>query len=61
MRRDLTTGGLPLGRLVGREFRVDEVALPGGRPNMPRRHPGDLLGKPVFEPLFHRTGSTAAS
>lgn len=55
-RRNLTTGGVPLNHLVGREFRVGEVVLVGGRLNVPCQYLEDLLGKPVFKPLLHRSG-----
>jgi MOSC domain-containing protein YiiM len=55
-RRNLTTAGVPLNHLVGREFRVGEVVLMGGRLNVPCQYLEDLLGKPVFKPLIHRSG-----
>ena len=55
-RRNLTTGGVPLNHLVGREFRVGEVLLLGGRLNVPCQYLEDLLGKKVFKPLIHRSG-----
>ncbi len=55
-RRNLTTAGVPLNHLVGREFRVGEVVLVGGRLNVPCQYLEDLLGKPVFKPLIHRSG-----
>lgn len=55
-RRNLTTGGVPLNHLVGREFRVGEVVLLGGRLNVPCQYLEDLLGKKVFKPLIHRSG-----
>jgi MOSC domain-containing protein YiiM len=55
-RRNLTTAGVPLNHLVGREFRVGGVVLAGGRLNVPCQYLEDLLGKPVFKPLIHRSG-----
>jgi MOSC domain-containing protein YiiM len=55
-RRNLTTAGVPLNHLVGREFRVGDVVLLGGRLNVPCQYLEDLLGKPVFKPLIHRSG-----
>jgi MOSC domain-containing protein YiiM len=55
-RRNLTTGGVPLNHLVGREFRVGEVVLLGGRLNVPCQYLEDLLGKKVFKPMIHRSG-----
>jgi MOSC domain-containing protein YiiM len=55
-RRNLTTAGVPLNHLVGREFRVGDVVLVGGRLNVPCQYLEDLLGKPVFKPLIHRSG-----
>ncbi|WP_137128224.1 MOSC domain-containing protein [Roseomonas sp. HF4] len=55
-RRNLTTAGVPLNHLVGRQFRVGDVVLVGGRLNVPCQYLEDLLGKPVFKPLIHRSG-----
>lgn len=55
-RRNLTTAGVPLNHLVGRQFRVGDVVLAGGRLNVPCQYLEDLLGKPVFKPLIHRSG-----
>ncbi len=55
-RRNLTTGGVPLNHLVGRDFRVGEVVLHGARLNVPCQYLEDLLGKKVFKPLIHRSG-----
>jgi MOSC domain-containing protein YiiM len=55
-RRNLTTAGVPLNHLVGREFRIGEVVLVGGRLNVPCLYLEDLLGKKVFKPLIHRSG-----
>lgn len=55
-RRNLTTAGVPLSHLVGRQFRIGEVVLVGGRLNVPCQYLEDLLGKRVFKPLIHRSG-----
>jgi MOSC domain-containing protein YiiM len=55
-RRNLTTAGVPLNHLVGREFRVGEALLAGGRLNVPCQYLEDLLGKKVFKPLINRSG-----
>ena len=55
-RRNLTTAGVPLNHLVGRQFRVGDVVLYGGRLNVPCQYLEDLLGKKVFKPLIHRSG-----
>jgi MOSC domain-containing protein YiiM len=55
-RRNLTVAGVPLNHLVGREFRVGDVVLVGGRLNVPCLYLEDLLGKPVFKPLINRSG-----
>lgn len=55
-RRNLTTLGVPLNHLVGREFWVGDTLLIGGRLNVPCLFLEDLLGKPVFKPLINRSG-----
>lgn len=55
-RRNLTVAGVPLNHLVGREFRVGDVVLVGGRLNVPCQYLEDLLGKRVFKPLINRSG-----
>ena len=55
-RRNLTVVGVPLNHLVGRRFRVGEVILRGGRLNFPCKYLEELLGKPVFLPLYNRSG-----
>jgi MOSC domain-containing protein YiiM len=47
---------VPLNHLVGRQFRVGDVVLMGGRLNVPCQYLEDLLGKKVFKPLIHRSG-----
>ncbi|ACA19161.1 conserved hypothetical protein [Methylobacterium sp. 4-46] len=55
-RRNLTVVGVPLNHLVGRRFRVGEVILCGGRLNFPCKYLEELLGMPVYLPLFNRSG-----
>jgi MOSC domain-containing protein YiiM len=55
-RRNLTVRGVPLNHLVGRRFRVGEVVLRGGRLNFPCKYLDELLGKPLFLPLYNRSG-----
>jgi len=55
-RRNLTVRGVPLNHLVGRRFRVGEVILRGGRLNFPCKYLEELLGMPVYLPLYNRSG-----
>ena len=55
-RRNLTVRGVPLNHLVGRRFRVGDVVLRGGRLNFPCKYLEELLGLPVFLPLYNRSG-----
>jgi len=55
-RRNLTVAGVPLNHLVGRRFRVGDVVLRGGRLNFPCKYLEELLGKPVYLPLYNRSG-----
>ena len=55
-RRNLTTEGVPLNHLVGRQFRVGEVILEGARLNVPCEYLEGVTGKKVFAPLVHRSG-----
>jgi MOSC domain-containing protein YiiM len=56
LREDLTVIGVPLNHLVGRRFRVGDVILRGGRLNFPCKYLEELLGLPVFLPLYNRYG-----
>jgi len=58
-RRNLTVKGVPLNHLVGRRFRVGEVVLRGGRLNFPCKYLEELLGLPVYLPLYNRSGLNA--
>ena len=55
-RRNLTTRGVPLNHLVGKHFRVGETVLKGGRLNFPCKYLEELLGLPVYMPLYNRSG-----
>ncbi|MEA1834915.1 MOSC domain-containing protein [Methylobacterium durans] len=55
-RRNLTVRGVPLNHLVGRRFRVGEVILRGGRLNFPCNYLEELLGLPLYLPLYNRSG-----
>jgi MOSC domain-containing protein YiiM len=55
-RRNLTVIGVPLNHLVGRRFRVGKVILRGGRLNFPCKYLEEILGLPVFLPLYNRSG-----
>lgn len=55
-RRNLTTRGVPLNHLVGKRFRVGETVLRGGRLNFPCKYLEELLGQPVYLPLYNRSG-----
>ncbi|HEY0219247.1 MAG TPA: MOSC domain-containing protein [Afipia sp.] len=55
-RRNLTVIGVPLNHLVGRRFRVGDVILRGGRLNFPCRYIEELLGLPIYMPLYNRSG-----
>jgi len=55
-RRNLTTRGVPLNHLVGREFSVGQVVLFGGRLNVPCKYLDELLDRPLFNPLLNRSG-----
>jgi MOSC domain-containing protein YiiM len=55
-RRNLTVRSVPLNHLVGRRFRVGDVILRGGRLNFPCKYLEELLGLPIFLPLYNRSG-----
>jgi MOSC domain-containing protein YiiM len=58
-RRNIVTRGVALNHLVGREFRVGEVALRGIRLCEPCGHLERVTGRPVREGLLHRGGLRA--
>lgn len=55
-RRNLTVQGVPLNHLVGKRFRVGDVILRGGRLNFPCKYLEELLGMPLYLPLYNRSG-----
>jgi MOSC domain-containing protein YiiM len=55
-RRNVTVQGVPLNHLVGRRFRLGSCLLEATRLSFPCRYIEDLLGKPVFKPMVHRSG-----
>jgi hypothetical protein len=58
-RRNLTTRGIRLDDLLGRQFRVGEVLLEGVKDCPPCDHLAGLVGKPVLKPLVNRGGLRA--
>jgi MOSC domain-containing protein YiiM len=58
-RRNITTRGVPLNHLVGRQFRVGEVLLEGVRLCEPCGHLEALTQTGVREGLIHRGGLRA--
>lgn len=58
-RRNITTRGVPLNHLVGRQFRVGEVLLEGVRLCEPCGHLESLTQTGVREGLIHRGGLRA--
>jgi hypothetical protein len=59
-RRNLTVRGVPLGHLVGRRFRVGAAVLRGARINFPCKYLEQLLGRPLYLPLYNRAGLNCA-
>jgi MOSC domain-containing protein YiiM len=55
-RRNVTTTGVPLNQLVGKRFRLGDCLVEATRLSIPCRHIEEILGKPVFDPLVHRSG-----
>lgn len=55
-RRNLTVRGVPLAHLVGVRFQVGDVVLRGARLNFPCKYLEQLLGRPVYQPLYNRAG-----
>lgn len=55
-RRNLTVRGVPVAHLVGVKFKVGEAVLKGGRLNFPCKYFESLIGKPVYQPLYNRSG-----
>jgi MOSC domain-containing protein YiiM len=60
-RRNIVTRGVPLGHLIGREFRVGEAVLSGVEISEPCGHLAEVTGiTGVLSPLIHRGGLHAA-
>lgn len=55
-RRNVTVQGVPLNHLVGRRFRLGPTVLEATRLSFPCKHIEEILGKPVFNPMVHRSG-----
>jgi MOSC domain-containing protein YiiM len=59
-RRNVVTAGVPLSHLVGRDFRIGDVLLRGGRLNIPCRYLEDINDREgVFNALINRSGLNA--
>jgi MOSC domain-containing protein YiiM len=58
-RRNITTRGVPLNHLVGRQFRVGSVVLEATRLSVPCKHVEETSGKEVFNALINRSGLNA--
>jgi ADP-ribose pyrophosphatase YjhB (NUDIX family) len=58
-RRNITTRGVELAQLVGREFMVGEVRCRGTSLCEPCQYLADLVGLPIVKPLVHRAGLRA--
>jgi MOSC domain-containing protein YiiM len=58
-RRNVTTRGIRLNELVGKEFWIGEVLVRGARLCEPCTHLVALTKKPLLEPLLHRAGLRA--
>lgn len=55
-RRNVTTEGVPLTHLVGKQFWLGEVLLEATRLSIPCRHIEEVTGKLIFDPLINRSG-----
>ena len=58
-RRNITTRGIDLDRLLGKRFRIGEVVCEGVRACPPCNHLEEVTGKAVMPPLVHRGGLRA--
>jgi uncharacterized damage-inducible protein DinB len=58
-RRNITTRGVALGGLVGKEFAVGAVRMRGVKPSEPCGYLEKLTGKPLRRALKHRAGLKA--
>jgi MOSC domain-containing protein YiiM len=59
-RRNVTTRGVRLDELIGREFRVGTVRCFGKRRCEPCDYLQSLVGQPILRPMAHRGGLRAA-
>jgi MOSC domain-containing protein YiiM len=55
-RRNVTTRGVDLDALIGREFRIGRLRCRGVRLAEPCAYLQDLVGRPILEALVHRAG-----
>jgi len=55
-RRNLTVRGVHLAHLSGKRFQVGECILVGGEINAPCMYIEEMLGRPLFLPLYNRGG-----
>lgn len=58
-RRNITTRGIDVDALLGRQFRIGDVICEGVRACPPCNHLDELTGKPLLKPLAHRGGLRA--
>jgi MOSC domain-containing protein YiiM len=58
-RRNITTRGIRLNDLVGKEFWIGEVLARAVKINEPCQYLQDIVGKPILKPLAHRAGIRA--
>jgi MOSC domain-containing protein YiiM len=58
-RRNITTRGVDLDSLIGKQFRIGDVIARGTERCEPCTHLVALTGKPVLKPLVHRGGLRA--
>jgi MOSC domain-containing protein YiiM len=58
-RRNVTTRGVRLDELIGRQFRVGSAVCQGVRPCTPCEYLQGLVGKPILAPLVDRGGLRA--
>jgi MOSC domain-containing protein YiiM len=52
----VTTEGVPLTHLVGRQFWLGETLLEATRLSIPCRHIEEITGKTIFDALINRSG-----
>jgi len=58
-RRNVTTRGVRLNELVGKEFWIGDVLARGVKLCEPCEYLQELVGKPILKPLVHRAGIRA--